>query len=55
MKSELWNGYELIRFDSNGHDSLICLPKNPRPQRPWVWRAEFFAALPSMPLTTLKN
>ena len=55
MSSELWNGYELIRFDSNGHDSLICLPKNPQADRPWVWRAEFFGAFPSVDLAMLEK
>ena len=55
MKSEPWNGYELIRFDLNGHDSLICLPKNPRPERPWIWRAEFFGAFPSVDLAMLEK
>lgn len=54
MSTELWNGYELLRFDSNGHEGLICLPHAPLPERPWVWRAEFFGAFPSVDLAMLE-
>ena len=55
MSTELWNGYELTRFDSHGHDSLIVAPRKALPGNPWVWRAEFFGTFPPVDLAMLKE
>lgn len=55
MSAELWNGYELTRFVSNGHEGLICAPHRPLPGNPWIWRAEFFGAFPSVDLAMLEK
>lgn len=39
-----WEGHKRTDFVLNGHPGLLIHPKAPLPQRPWVWRAEFFGA-----------
>lgn len=55
MNKELWNGYELTRFESGGHECLLCAPHHPLPGRPWIWRTEFFGAFPSVDLSMLER
>lgn len=46
-KSE-WNGYEQWNFEVGGRGSYIVCPKEPAPNKPWVWRTEFFGAFDSV-------
>lgn len=39
-----WNGYRQLLFECCGHESLVVIPHQPRPDRKWIWRAEFFGA-----------
>lgn len=55
MSTECWNGYPLTRFESDGHECLLCAPHEALPGRPWIWRAEFFGAFPSVDLAMLEK
>lgn len=39
-----WEGHEMLNFTVGGRQSFIVCPKKPRPDKAWVWRAEFFGA-----------
>lgn len=39
-----WNGYTRRDFFVKGREALVVLPKEPAPEKPWIWRAEFFGA-----------
>ncbi len=51
---ESWFGFELARGAHNGRETLLVVPKVCAEGRPWVWRAEFFGAFPSVDLALVR-
>jgi len=41
-----WSGYEQLKFEVDGRQCLLVLPKTPAPGKPWIWRTEFFGHEP---------
>ena len=39
-----WRGFHREDFVFEGHECILVRPDNPRPDRAWAWRAEFFDA-----------
>ena len=39
-----WRGLRREDFEWNGKACILVRPDAPRPDRPWIWRAEFFDA-----------
>jgi len=39
-----WNGFDRYDFDFNGKPTIVVVPKQALPGKPWVWRGEFFGA-----------
>lgn len=39
-----WQGFDRYDFNVVELDALVVVPKTPLPERPWVWRGEFFGA-----------
>lgn len=37
-----WNGFDRFDFSIAGKTVTVVTPKNPLPNRPWAWKAEFF-------------
>lgn len=48
-----WNGFHRRDFDVNGRTATLVSPKNALPGNPWIWRAEFFDAFPSVDIALL--
>ncbi len=55
LKKTLWKGYERHDFLYNGREVIAVLPKISAPGNPWVWRAEFFDAFPSVDMALLEK
>lgn len=49
----LWNGYERLDFEVDGHKCLLVLPKRAAVGNPWIWRTEFFGHEPQADLALL--
>jgi pimeloyl-ACP methyl ester carboxylesterase len=41
-------GFVRHDFEHAGRPAIVVLPARPAPGRPWLWRAEFFGAFPSV-------
>ena len=50
-----WNGYPEDIFVLEGHHCLIVLPNSFTPDRPWIWRPEFFGAYDQADQALLSN
>ncbi len=42
----VWNGYDRYDFTVDGRDCFVVIPTNPLPNKPWIWRTEFFGHEP---------
>jgi len=52
-QAEDYHGYRLSRFVLDGCECAIVEPATALPGKPWVWKAEFFAAFPAFELAML--
>jgi pimeloyl-ACP methyl ester carboxylesterase len=43
-----WGGGERADFTCDGRPAIVVSPRAPAAGRPWLWRAEFFGAFPSV-------
>ncbi|MBQ7720379.1 MAG: alpha/beta hydrolase [Clostridia bacterium] len=50
-----WKNHQKIDFKVDGRESFIVVPKTPRPDHRWVWRAEFFGAFDSVDTALLEK
>jgi pimeloyl-ACP methyl ester carboxylesterase len=48
-----WNGYDRYDFSVDGRGCLVVVPKTAAPQKPWIWRTEFFGHEPQADLALL--
>ena len=48
-----YHGYERVDFQVDGCQTIVVLPKQVAPGRPWIWRAEFFDHRPQADLALL--
>ena len=55
LNKTLWKGHERHDFLYQGRSTIVVLPKAPAPGSPWVWRAEFFDAFPSVDMALLER
>jgi pimeloyl-ACP methyl ester carboxylesterase len=37
-----WNGFQRLDFTVSGRPAILVLPATAAPERPWIWRTEFF-------------
>ncbi len=44
----LWGGGDRHDFTCDGRPAVVVVPRAPAAGRPWLWRAEFFGAFPSV-------
>ena len=49
-----WNDCERIDFIVDGRDCILVFPAIPLPERPWIWRTEFFDAFPQADIALLQ-
>ena len=50
-----FHGFDRIDFQFNGVPSIIVLPKQQHPARPWIWRARFFGHEPQTDIALLND
>lgn len=43
-KPSSWNGFDKYDFPFNGTTATVVVPAKALPNRPWLWRGEFFGA-----------
>lgn len=55
MTQSEWRGYVRFDFVVAGQPALLIAPKIPAPNRPWVWRAEWFGHFPQASLALLQR
>ena len=48
-----WNGYDRYDFVVDGRKCFVVVPKTAAPQKPWIWRTEFFGHEPQADLALL--
>jgi len=54
LRRSLWKGYKRHDFLYDGREAIVVLPEVPVHGNPWVWRAEFFDAFPSVDMALLE-
>jgi pimeloyl-ACP methyl ester carboxylesterase len=54
-KRDTYRGFARYAFDVDGCCCLAVQPHSPRPDRAWVWKAEFFEAFPTFELAMLER
>lgn len=50
-----WQGFNRYDFKVGELEALVVVPKNPLPDRPWVWRGEFFGAFADADVALVKT
>jgi pimeloyl-ACP methyl ester carboxylesterase len=50
-----WKGYEKRDFAVGGRESFVVVPRQPRPDARWAWRAEFFGAFDTVDMALLAS
>lgn len=50
-----WKNHKKLDFTVGGRESYIVCPENPRPDKRWVWRAEFFGAFDTVDMALLND
>jgi pimeloyl-ACP methyl ester carboxylesterase len=50
-----WNGFERIDFVVAGRPSILVFPSTAAPEKPWIWRTEFFDHEPQVDLALLSR
>ncbi len=48
-----WNGYDRYDFVVDGRNCFVVVPKVAAPEKPWIWRTEFFGHEPQADLALL--
>ena len=51
----IWHGYDSYCFEIDGVESIIVTADSPLKGNPWIWRARFFNADPSIDLAMLRH
>ena len=54
-KKSDWNGFERFDFELEGVPCIVVKPQNMANGNPWVWRARFFGAFPSLDIAMLNQ
>ncbi len=52
---DIWESYEKVLIELNGHTGFVVLPKAWRDGKKWIWRAEFFGAFDYVDRALLKD
>ena len=50
-----WQGFERLDFRVDGRSCLLVQPATPGPEKPWIWRTEFFGHEPQGDLALLEK
>ena len=55
MIESVWNGYRRLDFTFMEHSCRLVFPKNPRVDRKWLFKTEYFGAFPAFELAMLER
>ena len=50
----MWNGFQREDFRFEGRAATLVVPEKALPNKPWIWRPEFFGTFPSVDIALLK-
>lgn len=53
-KSEMY-GYEMLNFELGGREVTLICPKNPRPDKKWLYKTEYLPAFPDFEIEMLER
>ena len=53
-KSE-WQGFEALDFVLEGRECKLVIPKNPREDKKWIYKTEYFGAFPAFQIEMLER
>lgn len=51
----LWNGYRRLDFTFLEHPAILVCPNNPREDKKWLFKTEYFGAFPAFELAMLER
>lgn len=52
---ELWNGFQMLKFELNGRKAVLVKPEHPCEGNKWLLKAEYFGAFPEFEIEMLKR
>lgn len=52
-QESLWNGYQRLDFEFEGHSAILVLPKEPTKDKRWLFKTEYFGAFPNFEIEML--
>ena len=55
VTTSLWNEFDREDFRVDGRSCIVVQPRVALASRPWIWRMEFFGALPAVDLALLER
>ena len=55
VRQGAWHGYRRLDFESAGRAGFVVMPHEAAPNRPWIWRPEFFNHEPQTDLALLER
>ena len=54
-KENIWNGYKTLEFIFKGKNAILVIPENPREDKKWLFKTEYFGAFPQFELEMLSR
>ena len=55
FKKTEWQGFEALDFEFEGRKCKLVVPKEPREDKKWLYKTEYFGAFPSFEIEMLKR
>jgi len=52
-QESLWNGFQRLDFEFEGHSAILVLPKEPAADKRWLFKTEYFGAFPGFEIEML--
>ena len=55
MIKDEWNGFARLKFDFCGRESFLVIPDEPREDKKWIYKTEYFGAFPAFQIEMVKK
>ena len=55
IKTDVWEGYECKSFTFQGENAILVIPKEPREDKKWLFKTEYFGDYPKFELEMLSR
>ena len=52
-KESLWNGFQRLDFEFEGHSAILVVPDKPTADKRWLFKTEYFGAFPDFEIEML--